>query len=50
MPGAASGRITRSITWAGLAPSTVAASSSSRGIWSMKVRMTMVPSETKKAA
>ena len=28
----------------------IAASSSSRGIWSMKVRITMVPSETKKVA
>ena len=36
--------------WHCEAPSIIAASSSSRGIWSMKVRITSVPSETKKVA
>ena len=47
---AASGRITLAGSGSCEAPSTIAASSSSRGIWSMKVRITIVPSETKKAA
>ena len=50
MPWAESGRITFVSTWRCVAPSISAASSSSRGIWSMKVRITTVPSETKKVA
>ena len=50
MPWAASGKITRAMIWNCEAPSIIAASSSSRGIWSMKVRITIVPSETKKVA
>ena len=50
MPCAAIGRMMRAMICICEAPSTIAASSSSRGIWSMKVRITTVPSETKKVA
>ena len=50
MPCADSGSTILRMIWSGVAPSTLAASSSSRGIWSMKVRITSVPSETKKVA
>ena len=50
MPCAASGRITRTSVVTRPAPSTAAASSSSRGIWSMKARMTKVPRLTKNVA
>ena len=50
MPCADSGMITRRRIVSRLAPSTSAASSSSRGIWSMNVRISSVPSETKNVA
>src|SRR5438046_3028958 len=40
----------RHSTIRGLAPSTSAASSSSRGTWSMKVRISKAPSDTKNVA
>ena len=50
MPWADNGMITRQRIVRRLAPSTSAASSSSRGIWSMNVRISSVPSDTKNVA